>query len=501
MINLTAEDLSFATPAEINMYYQYTLGIARDSDDWELWLKAFAGAYTKAGFAPHHHEFWDWVYSIQPDDRPQPFIGIWPRGGAKSTSAELAVLNIGARGVRNYCLYICETQEQADNHVSNIGSLIESKAISVGYPAMGNRLVGKFGNIKGWRRNRLRTASGFTVDALGLDTASRGIKIDENRPDLIVIDDIDGELDTPATTAKKEKILSHSLIPTGASNLAIIGIQNLVHADGIFARLNDGRADYLANRIVSGPIPAIYDFAYDAGSAGTKVSGGTPAWEGQDLDVCQSMINDMGITAFLSECQHDTEPPEGGMFSHLTYAHCALEDVPDLVKTVVWVDPAVSTTDQSDAMGIQVDGIDPSGVIYRLRSFEMRSTPLAVLTKALQWALEFGAVEVGVETDQGGDTWKSVYREACRSLQLDMASAPKFRDAKAGSVGPKTDRAGQMLADYERGGRIIHVIGTHQTLERALRRFPVMKPYDLVDAAYWSWRSLRPAKRKRMVRR
>jgi hypothetical protein len=46
-----------------------------------------------------------------------------------------------------------------------------------------------------------------------------------------------------------------------------------------------------------------------------------------------------------------------------------------------------------------------------------------------------------------------------------------------------------MLTDYERG-RIIHVLGTHEVLERALKRFPVQKPYDLVDAAGWSWRDL-----------
>ena len=35
-------------------------------------------------------------------------------------------------------------------------------------------------------------------------------------------------------------------------------------------------------------------------------------------------------------------------------------------------------------------------------------------------------------------------------------------------------------------GRVIHVRGTHNTLERSLRRFPT-KPLDLADAAYWGW--------------
>jgi hypothetical protein len=359
--------------------------------------------------------------------------------------------------------------------------------------------MGKYGNAKGWRRNRLRTNSGFTIDALGLDTAARGIKLDEVRPDLMVFDDLDGELDTVATTDKKEKIITSSLIPAGSEDLTIIGIQNLIHANGVFARLADGRADYLSNRTISGPIPAIYDFAYDNINGRTVITGGKPSWEGQSIDACQRRIDDMGITAFLSECQHDTEPPAGGMFSHLTYDHINPEDVPDLVKVVVWCDPAVTDTDRSDAHGIQADGIDSKGIIYRLRSYEARSTPLETLKKAIEWGIELGASEVGVETDQGGDTWKSVYREACREVGIAESDAPRFKAEKAGSIGPKAQRASQMLVDYERGGRIKHVIGTHATLERALRRFPIMKPYDLVDAAFWSWRALRPAKKKRML--
>jgi len=47
-----------------------------------------------------------------------------------------------------------------------------------------------------------------------------------------------------------------------------------------------------------------------------------------------------------------------------------------------------------------------------------------------------------------------------------------------------------MLVDYERG-QMVHVIGTHETLERGLKRYLIRKPYDLVDAGYWSYADLR----------
>jgi len=56
----------------------------------------------------------------------------------------------------------------------------------------------------------------------------------------------------------------------------------------------------------------------------------------------------------------------------------------------------------------------------------------------------------------------------------------------------RVERNQRMLADYERGN-VIHVRGTHRALERALKRFPLTKPFDLVDAAYWSWRDMSEA--------
>jgi hypothetical protein len=449
------------------------------------------------GFASHHEEFWRWVWCVQAGERPHPFVAIWPRGGAKSTSAELATVALGARHQRHYALYICQTQEQADDHVGNIAALLEADAVAHHYPALADRAIGKHGNVKGWRRNRLRTAQGYTVDALGLDTAARGVKLEAQRPDLLVFDDLDGEHDTPATTEKKIATITKKLLPAGSADAAILAIQNLVLPDGIFAQLADGRADWLSDRITSGPHPALCDLAYEQRNSKTVLITGTPTWEGQSLAACQEMVNSMGISAFLSECQHDVRAPAGGMFDHLSFRHCVYADVPDLVRVAVWCDPAVTSTDQSDANGIQTDGIAEDGTLYRLWSWEQRSTPENTIKTALLKAVELGADHIGIETDQGGDTWRSVVVVAWQSLVdgdeyphiTDDTERPRFRSATAGSIGPKAHRAAQMLAAYERG-EIVHVLGTHATLEAALNRFPKTKPYDLVDAAFWSWRAL-----------
>jgi hypothetical protein len=280
----------------------------------------------------------------------------------------------------------------------------------------------------------------------------------------------------------------------------VLAIQNLVLPQGVFARLAgsaDKPADFLVDRIVSGPIPAIQGMTYVERDGRFVLVDGHPSWEGQSISACQDQIDTFGISSFLSESQHMVEARPGGMYDHIVWKRIAESELPELVRVAVWVDPAVSDTDQSDSMGIQADGIGVDDVIYRLRSWEQRSSPLVALCKAIRWALELGADHVGVETDQGGDTWRSVYREACEVVRQEDGydgSMPLFRWEKAGAgYGSKTHRSQQMLADYERPGRIVHVEGYHLVLERSLERFPRTKPHDLADAAFWSWRELRPA--------
>lgn len=484
-------------------------------DDYEAWLRFLFPSYLTYPFADHHRELWEWVWAREKGVSPRPFVAVWPRGGAKSTSIELAVVAMGARRVCNYGLYICRTQEQADDHVETVGAMLESPAIERAYPLLAQRSVGKYGNSRGWRRNRLWTASGLVIDALGLDTAGRGVKLEENRPDFIILDDIDGELDTMEAVEKNIKRLSRKLLPAGSEDVAVIAVQNLVIPHGVFARLarHEGAppSEILSNRIVSGPIPALRNLTYEQTEAGYRITGGEPSWEGQGVAVCQQQLERWGLTAFLEEAQHEVDVPDGGMFSHLEFAH-AIEDeaggvyrigqdedggtVPvgsaiRMLDGCVWIDPAVTDTDHSDAHGISVASLGMNGVTYIRRSWESRTSPLDSLKRGITYAMELGIDRVGVETDQGGDTWESVYQQACYALGITIQNAPRFVSAKAGAgYQSKVHRASQMLADYERG-KIVHVLGTHTALERSLRRFPKTKPFDLTDATFWAWNDLR----------
>ena len=297
-------------------------------DAWELWLAALFPHVVRAGFADRHRALWDWAWDVQ--DGAPPFVACWPRGGGKSTTTELVAASWGARGRRKYVLYICETQEQADDHVQNIAALLESPAFGAAYPACAERAVGKFGNAKGWRRNRLRTASGFVVDALGLDTAARGMNLEGQRPDAMIVDDIDGEDDSAAVTARKHRTLTRKILPAAGPGCVYMFVQNKVADDSLMAQCLDGRADFFGGRIVSGPFVAVAGLETVGDGAEAIIVGGAATWPGQSLEVCQDYIANWGLDAFLSECQHASVATSGRFLADIGLWDACQQDIPAL---------------------------------------------------------------------------------------------------------------------------------------------------------------------------
>lgn len=485
--------------------------------DYETWLRRHypeyfveKGSQSPLPFAFYHDEFWRWVWALKLGKRPKPLVTVWPRGTGKSTGAELSVVAAAARGARKYGLYVSGTQDLADKHVETVGAHLESPKLAEAYPLLADRSIGKYGNSRGWRRNRLRTTAGFYIDAVGLDVAVRGIKVERDRPDFIVLDDVDEEGDDEAAVDRKVAAITRSILPAGARDLAVLFVQNVIHYESVCARLcglapapeGRRREDFLVDRTVSGPHPALtgFEWAY-ADDGKPKIVAGQATWpEGLSEAQCQAWINDIGITAFRAEFQHENVAAEGSPFAHVAFAHVDAQQVPwdRIARVVTWCDPATSDTDRSDANGVVTCAVSDRAEMYVLFAWEKRATPTETLKVAIRASRQHGARTLGIETDQGGDTWQSVYYQAVQELVQTGELAPTdwvpaFAWAKAGaSQMGKVARWQMMVPDYERAGqrRIYHVTGPHVALERALLRVPAKKPYDLVDALWHAWNDL-----------
>lgn len=298
-------------------------------EGYEAWLRKNFPFVASKPLSPRHRRLWEWFERLTPGTKPRAKVEPWPRGGAKSTTGQLGVVYVGCRLTRRFALIVSETQDQADLLVQSIASLFERIGIE--------RSLSKYGYSKGWSAQRLRTANGFNVMGLGLDGAVRGIKFDELRPDLILLDDFDNQHDTPRAVAKKVKTITASILPAGSIDSAVLFLQNLIHEGSIMTSLVRGNADFLHQRESAIVEPAVRGLETERvempdGSREYRIVGGEATWEGQDLATAEAQINEWGLPTFLRESQHEVEGADGLFFDVEALRYCDHEDIPADLK-------------------------------------------------------------------------------------------------------------------------------------------------------------------------
>lgn len=407
-------------------------------DDWKAWFRRVSPQLED--FAPHHERAGDWLQVIEAGQKPRPGVDAWARGHGKSTFAEHGAAYCAERRKRNFVLYVGETQSAAEKHVENIKTLLER----IG-GAVGMRLENKYGYSRGWKKSLIRTASGFSVMALGLDVAMRGVKLEDIRPDLIIFDDFDGRHDSPYITQKKIEIITESIIPAGSDDAAIWFVQNLVIPNGIMSRLcgvSQYEAGFLSRRRVNGPIKAVEGlqteerFSEEFGRKIHIVTGGTPTWSAYTLEDAQEDILEEGFRAFDREKQHNVKDVEGALWTtdllNETRARWADEDEQtsvdgrvirrsDLTRTVVSVDPATTSNTTSDETGIGAAGRTSGGdrqAPHGYVTHDLSGTykPSVWARKAVMLHDRIGADCIVAEKNQGGEMIDNVLQGAAEKL-------------------------------------------------------------------------------------
>lgn len=452
---------------------------------WRQWLADSFAGYTFAPFADRHIRFWEWVSTLEPGVRPRPRVEVWPRGGGKSSTVELGCAYVGSQPDprRHFVLYVSETQEQANHHVSAIAGMLERVGVQ--------RAVNQYGASKGWRLTSIRAANGFNLMAFGLDAGMRGIKLDEFRPDLIVCDDIDGRHDTPETTRKKIETLTTSILPTGSTDCAVIIVQNKIAENSIVSQLCDGRADFLHDRIPATVEPAVEGLAYERviedGSPRYRITGGTATWAGQDIATCERQMNAWGLAAFLREAQHEVDDHTDGLWKperdidpwRVMYA-------PELYRIVIGVDPSGSV--DGDEVGIVAAGLSHiwNGHLadrphaYVLRDVSLHGSPKEWAEAAVRLYHDLNADAIVAEKNYGG--------EMVRHTLESVPDAPSVKLVTA--TRGKLVRAEPVQKVYEDGRA--HHVGTFPMLEKEMRSYtPASKlSPNRMDALVWAMTDL-----------
>lgn len=308
-------------------------------------------SYFTIPWSTYHSDFWEHVNTIKRGKYPAPFIAVWPRDRGKSTNGEAATVDLTGRRERKYVVIVRETQDQADQSIMNIQALIESSQVREYYPHLAQVRRNREGHSLGWRRERLTTTSGVTIEGIGFDTAKRGARELEQRPDMIIFDDIDNRLDSRRTTEKKLQTFTDTLIPMGSKDCAYLFLQNVIIPHGICARLagvSNQPTDALIDRIVSGPHvdvinPVLEDRATTHGVTRRVITGGELTWPELGLEGVQRTIDKMGFDAWQRECQQQVGDSPDALWDREVIERNRVDAAPALSELVVAVDPPSST--------------------------------------------------------------------------------------------------------------------------------------------------------------
>jgi hypothetical protein len=407
--------------------------------------------------------------------RPRPYVGIWPRGGGKSTSAEIACGYLCHALSRRFVLFVSGSQEQADRRVINIERILGRLGIE--------RALNQYGHSRGWRRQELRTAIGFAVASFGLDAAARGVKIDNYRPDLIVMEDVDDRHDTARIVDRKLHSITDSVLPTGSPDCAVAFLQNLVHAGSIASMLLRGSGDLLLDHLPISIEPAICDLEYERieedGVTRYRITGGTPTWGGQDIAACENYMSTYGRLAFLREMQHAVDVSANALWTRAVIETGRRTEAPEFVRAGVGVDPPGGVTE----CGIVAGGVALCACQGKaeLHAFVTRDDSLR--GSPAQWGAQvvstYGLVKadrVWAERNFGGDMVQNTIRT------VPGGNAVAYEEVAA-SRG-KQIRAEPIAALYERG--MVHHVGHFPLLEDEMCSWEPGGPSpNRMDALVW----------------
>ena len=180
---------------------------------------------------------------------------------------------------------------------------------------------------------------------------------------------------------------------------------------------------------------------------------------------------------------------EGALWDTGTLVGCLTDDLPQMDRVVVAVDPPVSHHGRSDACGIVVAGAVTQGPVQDWRAYVLAdltinaTSPTAWAKVAIAAMDRFGGQRLVAEVNQGGDLVESVVRQIDPLVPYRAVRAHKGKIARAEPV----------AALYEQG-RVSHVRGLgaleDQMCLMARHGYAGSGSPDRVDALVWALQDL-----------
>jgi phage terminase large subunit-like protein len=169
----------------------------------------------------------------------------------------------------------------------------------------------------------------------------------------------------------------------------------------------------------------------------------------------------------------------GALWNRTLLSKCEIDkdEVPQLSRIVVAIDPAVTANAESDMTGIVVAGIDVNGIAYVLEDHTGQYTPQQWASKAVQLYRDHMADRIVAERNQGGDMVRHTLHTEDETLPVKLVHASRGKMARAEPVS----------ALYEQG-KVKHVRGLNDLEDQMVQWEPLgsIGSPDRLDALVWA---------------
>lgn len=160
---------------------------------------------------------------------------VGPRGGAKSTVGTLAnILRCAVEGTEPYIWILSESGEQASQFLEDIKrELIDNERLALDYPEA-------CGKGSPWRSNAIRLRNNVIIQAHGRGKKIRGRKNRQDRPTLIVCDDLQSEtvMISGDQRDKDWNWFNGTVMKAGDHRTNVVNLATAYHREAIGLRLS-----------------------------------------------------------------------------------------------------------------------------------------------------------------------------------------------------------------------------------------------------------------------
>jgi len=357
-----------------------------------------------------------------------------------------------------------DAASQAETHLLTFKNELETNEyLKADYPELcAPKQVASTGRSLASNSWRIIQSNDFIFDANGIDTNSLGKKVFGQRPDLIILDDIEkGEKNYSEYQAgQQRRTVFDDIAPMNIyARMIIVGTTTMPNSMmDEFRKYAEGNTDQALGWIEDQNVKVHYYPAIMPSDDGSERSVWPEKWS---IEWLQSQRH---LRDFAKNYMNKPVNLDGNFW---TYEDVIISEG-EYGNTIISIDPAVTKNKVSDYTGIAVLSRGEDDNIYVRDAFQLKVSPSELSERIATLVDIYDPGVIYVETNQGGDLWQDVFKDI----------PVRYRSIKQ-SVS-KQIRAGKALNYYQQG-KVRHT-AHFPVLEEQMWSFPKVSHDDVLDA-------------------